>query len=84
MINRIDKKDILLIIATSVITLSLQNLFFTNKNWVEGIVEDCSLEGNVEVIDYRNDPLAYRSGLEGDLSYVKIECSPEGYIIPNF
>ena len=75
----ITKKDILLVVVSSTLTLFIQNYFFTNEEWVEDIVSgSCSVEADVVVGTERN-----RYGdLTGELEYADVWCGYDG--IPRF
>ena len=72
----ITKKDILLVVVSSTLTLLIQNYFFTNEEWVEDIVSgSCSVDADVVVGTERN-----RYGnLTGELDYVDVYCGYDGF-----
>ena len=47
----IKKKDILLVVVASILTLLIQNFFFTNEEWVQDIVEDCYVRTGLEYVN---------------------------------
>ena len=75
----ITKKDILLVVVSSTLTLFIQNYFFTNEEWVEDIVSSsCSVDADIVVGTETN-----RDGyLTGELDYVDVWCGYDG--IPRF